>query len=497
MLIKPSINILVVENAITIMQKCRELLLDEGHRVRTAESVEEALNIVQKHPGDVDIMLLSLELPGWSGMTLIETLQKARSEILIMTMSANCGEEAIEAMHAGAYDCIRKSFTTARFWTKTNRAIEAFRLRRQLDILTRQRQAALSSVQQQDGQTLLSVLNSFSDGIVVTDWQTNIVLFNETAGRLFNLTEEKAIGHPVSVSMESDELLSFFIRAMKSDSDLAKLMAGEEPIVKTGDKSVRVHVDPVKNNAGAVIGAVALFHDVTRVDAMDQLRADFLSMVSHELKSPLSSLLMQISVVLDGLAGELTDKQTDLLGKAKEKTKGMITLVNDILDYRRLKEGKSIQKVETLNLAEILQHTIELMHLSAEEKGINLTSEIAEELPSFNGDRGGVEAIFVNLISNAIKYTPKGGTVNVSLNKEGKGMRLMVVDTGIGILDEDIDQVFEKFYRIKTEETRSISGSGLGLSIVKGIVEAHNGAVHVESEVGNGTTFIVSLPGRG
>jgi signal transduction histidine kinase len=323
------------------------------------------------------------------------------------------------------------------------------------------------------------------------------VLFNEKAAHLFNLTEEKAIGRPVSVCMESDELLSFFIRAMKSDGDLAKLMAGEEPIVKTGDKTVRVHVDPVKNKAGAVIGAVALFHDVTRVDAMDALRADFLSMVSHELKSPLSSLLMQISVVLDGLAGELTSKQTDLLGKAKEKTKGMITLVNDILDYRRLKEGKSIQKIETLNLAEILQHTVELMHMSADEKGIDMTSDIAEDLPSFSGDRGGVEAIFVNLISNAIKYTPKGGNVNVSLNKEGKGTRLMVMDTGIGIPDEDIDQIFEKFYRIKTEETRSISGSGLGLSIVKGIVEAHNGAIHVESEVGNGTTVIVSLPGGG
>ncbi len=494
MLVKP--NILVVENDITILQKCRELLLDKGHKVRTAESVEEALNIIQKHPGDVDIMLLSLELPGWSSMTLIETLQKTRSEILIMAMSANCGEEAIEAIHAGAYDCIRKSFTTDRFWTKMNRVIEAFRLRRQVDILTRERQAALTGVRH-EGHTLLSVLNSFTYGLVVTDWQTNIVLFNEKAAHLFNLTEEKAIGRPVSVCMESDELLSFFIRAMKSDGDLAKLMAGEEPIVKTGDKTVRVHVDPVKNKAGAVIGAVALFHDVTRVDAMDALRADFLSMVSHELKSPLSSLLMQISVVLDGLAGELTSKQTDLLGKAKEKTKGMITLVNDILDYRRLKEGKSIQKIETLNLAEILQHTVELMHMSADEKGIDMTSDIAEDLPSFSGDRGGVEAIFVNLISNAIKYTPKGGNVNVSLNKEGKGTRLMVMDTGIGIPDEDIDQIFEKFYRIKTEETRSISGSGLGLSIVKGIVEAHNGAIHVESEVGNGTTVIVSLPGGG
>ncbi len=493
MLIKPSINILVVENDITILQKCRELLLNEGHRVRTAESVQEALNIVQKHPGDVDIMLLSLELPGWGGMTLINILQKTRSEILIMTMSANCGEEAIEAIHAGAYDCIRKTFTTDRFWTKMNRAIEAFRLRRQLEILTRQRQAALTRVQQ-DGQTLLSVLNSFTDALLVTDWQTNIVLFNERAAGLFNLTEEKAVGRPVSSCIESDELLSFFIRAMKADSDLATLMSGEEPVVKTGDKTLRVHVDPVKNKAGAVIGAVALFHDVTRVDAMDQLRADFLSMVSHELKSPLSSLLMQISVVLDGLAGELSPKQTDLLGKAKEKTKGMITLVNDILDYRRIQEGKSIQKAEALNLAEILQRTVDLMQMSADEKGISMTCEIAEGLPSFNGDRGGMEAIFVNLISNAIKYTPKGGMVNVSLKKVGKDVQFKVTDTGIGIPEGDIDQIFEKFYRIKTDETRSISGSGLGLSIVKGIAEAHNSSIHVESEVGKGTTFVVSMP---
>ena len=492
MLIQPSINILVVENDITILQRCRELLIDEGHKVRTAECIEEALDIIQKHPGDVDILLLSLELPGWGGMTLIETLQKARREILIMTMSANCGEEAIEAMHAGAYDCIRKTFTADRFRTKINRAIEAFRLRRQLDILTRQRQAALTKVRHDAN--LYAILQSFSDALVVTDWQTNIVLFNPAAASLFDLTEETALGHPISVSIKSDELLSFFMRAIKSDSSLATLMADEEPFVKVGKKTLRVHVYSVKNEGGTVIGAVALFHDVTKVSAMDKLRDDFLSMVSHELKSPLSSLLMQISVVLDGLAGDLSPKQGDLLGKAKEKTKGMITLVNDILDYRRIQEGKSIQKIENLDLAKILERTVELMRLSAEEKGLSLTCEIAEELPSFNGDRGGMEAIFVNLISNAIKYTQQGGNVHISLDKAGKNIRFKLVDTGMGIPPEDIDRIYEKFYRIKTEETRSISGSGLGLSIVKGIVDAHSGSIQVESEVGEGTTFIVSLP---
>jgi two-component system phosphate regulon sensor histidine kinase PhoR len=492
MLIKPSINILVVENDITILQKCRELLVNEGHRVRTAESVEEALDIVQKQPGEVDIMLLSLELPGWGGLTLINVLQKARREILIMTMSANCGEEAIEAMHAGAYDCIRKTFTADRFSTKINRAIEAFRLRRQLGVLTRQRQAALTEVGHHEN--LSAILQSLSDGFVVTDWQTNIVLFNSKAASLFGLTAEKSVGHPISDCIKSDELLSFFMRAIKSDSSLTPLMAGEEPVVKVGEKAVRVHVDPVRNETGTAIGAACLFHDVTSISAMDKLRDDFLSMVSHELKAPLSSLLMQISVVLDGLAGDLSAKQSDLLGKAKEKTKGMITLVNDLLDYRRIQEGKSIQKSENLDMAEILRRTVELMRLSAEEKGITMTCEIAEELPSFSGDRGGMEAIFVNLISNAIKYTPKGGNVNVTLNKTGKDIRLRVADNGIGIPPGDIDRIFEKFYRIKTEETRSISGSGLGLSIVKGIVDAHRGSVRAESEVGKGTTFDISLP---
>jgi PAS domain S-box-containing protein len=376
-----------------------------------------------------------------------------------------------------------------------NRAIEAFRLRHRLDVLTRERRAAITG--SRDEQNLSGIFDSLADALVVTDWQTDIVLVNKKAANLFGLTEEKARGRPISECIQSDELLSFFVRAIKADPALATLMAGTEPVVKVGEKALRVHVGPVKNEAGTVLGAAGLFHDVTSISAMDKLRGDFLSMVSHELKAPLSSLLMQISVVHDGLAGDLTSKQKDLLGKAKEKSKGMITLVNDILDYRRMQEGKSIQKIESLDLVEILERTIELMRLSADEKGVRMTSEIAEELPSFSGDRGGVEAIFVNLISNAIKYTPKGGNVNVSLNKEGKGTRIMVVDTGIGIPNEDIDQIFEKFYRIKTEETRSISGSGLGLSIVKGIVEAHNGAIHVESEPGNGTTVIVSLPGEG
>ncbi len=494
MLIKPSINILVVDDDIAVMQKCRELLLNEGHWVRTAESVEEALNIIQRQPADADLILLSLEFAMDGSLTLIETLQKAMREPLIIGISTDCDEEALEAIDAGAYDCIRRNFTDAVFWVKMNRALETYRLRRQLGVLKRERQAALTKNKVGHDENLMAILNSLTDGLIVTDWQANIVLFNKVAGRLFDLKEEKALGKPVSECIASDDLLSFLIRAVKTDSSLATLMAGEEPVIRVGDKTLQTHVDPVMSEAGTVIGAVALCHDVTTVAAMDKLRSDFLSMVSHELKAPLSSLLMQISVVNDGLAGELTEKQSNLLSKAKEKTKGMITLVNDLLDYRRIQEGKSIQKIESLDLGEILERTIELMRPSAQDKHVTMTSKIVDGLPAFNGDRGGIQAIFINLISNAIKYTPTGGSVNVSLEEAGKDIRFKIVDNGMGISPDDLDRIFERFYRIKTEQTRSIAGSGLGLSIVKGIVDAHNGTIHVESKVGKGTTFIVSLP---
>lgn len=492
MLIKPTIHVLVVAADIAIMQKCRELLLNEGHSIRTAESTEEALDIIRRHPADVDLMLLSLGLPNERSLTLIETLQKARREIVILTMSGRCETEAIEAVRAGAFDCIQQDCNPEWFLSKVHQAIEVFRLKRQLGVLRRERQAALTEVDHDEN--FVAILNSLTDGLVVTDWQTNIVFFNDMASRLFGLTKEKTRGCPVSSCIHSDDLLSFFMRAIRTDDSLATLMSGEEPIVKAGGKSLRVHVDPVRNEAGTAIGAVAIFHDVTKVSAMDKLRADFLSMVSHELKAPLSSLLMQLSVVHDGLAGELTGKQKELLGKAKDKTKGMITLVNDLLDYRRIEEGKSIQKIENLDCSEILQRTMELMRPSARDREVTIETHIASGLPQFSGDRGGMEAIFVNLISNAIKYTPKAGRIEITLNQAGRDIRFKVVDNGIGIARRDLDRIFEKFYRIKTEQTRSISGSGLGLSIVKGIVDAHNGAIHVDSEVGKGTTFIVSLP---
>ena len=491
MLTKP--NMLVVDNDVAILNKCSQLLLSEGYQVRTAESCQEALYIVEKYPADVDIMLISLELPRLGAMSVIEVLRKTESKILIMALSADCGEEAIEAIHAGAYDCIRKTFTTARFWTKLDRVIERFTLARQLEIIKRQRLSVLRK-DSYDEDTMRSIVNTIPDGLIVTDHHGRIVYYNSKAADLFGLQGDTVLGLPVEETLTNIDLVSFIMETMNLSRSGHPFGHQKVGLIEIEGMMLRVLIDSIQGDGGKTIGSVTLLQDVSQKKAMDQLKSNLVSMVSHELKAPLSALLMQISVVLDGLAGDITTKQKELLGKAKERTKRMIALVNDLLDLRRIEEGKSVVEIEPLNLGEILHRCIDIMTLSAKDKNITFDVKIAENLPLFSGDRTGMEAVFVNLISNAIKYTSTGGLVQVELKKAGKDLRIKVVDNGIGIEKGDIDHIFDRFYRIKTEQTKSIGGSGLGLYIVKAIVDAHNGTVHVESKFGKGSMFIVSLP---
>jgi signal transduction histidine kinase len=268
-------------------------------------------------------------------------------------------------------------------------------------------------------------------------------------------------------------------------------------LIDSGDTRLRIHVSPVRDENALLIGSVTLLHDVAQLSAIDKIKSNFLAMVSHQLKSPLSSTLLQTSILLDGIVGGLNEKQRDLLQKVKAKTKGMIELVNDILDVCLIEEGRGyVAQIETLNLSEILQRTIEMMHPQAQDKNIALQITVEDRLPLINGNKSSMEAMFINLISNAIKYTPSDGQVSIGLRRDAQYLQLKVSDTGIGIEDKDILHIFDKFYRARSEKTKHISGSGLGLSIVKGVVDAHHGSIYVESEVGKGTTFTVLLPIR-
>jgi signal transduction histidine kinase len=217
-------------------------------------------------------------------------------------------------------------------------------------------------------------------------------------------------------------------------------------------------------------------------------------MVAHELRAPIAAVEQQLTVILNRMAGEVTEKQEKMLSRAKERTKGLLTLINDLLDLSKIEAGKMVQYKEPLSLQEPIQRVVDLMRPEAEKKRIDLQFLPSQVNSMIHADRLSMEGIFTNLISNAIKYTPERGKVWITLSEEGGCVKATVSDTGIGIKEEDLSRIFDRFYRVKTSETREIIGTGLGLSIVKSIVEAHLGSISVESEEGKGAVFTVLLP---
>ncbi|MEW6214419.1 MAG: HAMP domain-containing sensor histidine kinase, partial [Nitrospirota bacterium] len=300
-----------------------------------------------------------------------------------------------------------------------------------------------------------------------------------------------ALGQPVQDHIRNEVLVELINKILRLN---IPYHTEEVCLIGSGDTMLRVHVNPVKDTKGLLIGSVSLIHDVAPLSAIDKIKSNFLAMVSHQLKSSLSSTLLQTSILLDGIVGGLNEKQRDLLQKVKAKTKGMTDLVNDILDVCFIEEGGYIAQIESLNPSEILQRTIELIQPQAQDKDIALQVTEEDHLPLISGNKSSMEAMFLNLISNAIKYTPSGGQVSIGLKKDAQYIQLKVSDTGIGIGETDIVHIYDKFYRERSERTKHISGTGLGLSIVRGVVDAHRGSIYVESEVGKGTTFTVFLP---
>jgi signal transduction histidine kinase len=224
------------------------------------------------------------------------------------------------------------------------------------------------------------------------------------------------------------------------------------------------------------------------------MKSEFIAMVAHELRAPIAAVEQQLTVILNKMAGDVTEKQGQLLSRAKERTKGLLDLIRDLLDLSKIEAGKMVQYKEPMNLQEVIQRVVDLMRAEAENKKIDLQFSPPPRISLINADRTSMDGIFTNLVSNAIKYTPEGGKIWITLSEEGGFVKVSVSDTGLGIKREDLSRIFDRFYRVKTTETRQIVGTGLGLSIVKSIVDAHLGLITVDSEVGKGTTFTVLLP---
>jgi Signal transduction histidine kinase len=216
--------------------------------------------------------------------------------------------------------------------------------------------------------------------------------------------------------------------------------------------------------------------------------------VAHEIRSPLSSILMQLEVVRDGLAGPVTPKQTEILERVASRVQSLVDMASELLDLSRIEAGLLAEEREAVDLVPLVRERLEQLIPLAEQKQLTLSFEAQPAEALLTASRRAMEEVVDNLVSNAIKYTPEGGSVTVTLQSSDAEWILAVADTGFGIPPEDQENVFRRFYRVRSPETRTIMGTGLGLPIVKRIVEAHRGRIQLQSTPGAGSTFTLYLP---
>jgi len=224
-----------------------------------------------------------------------------------------------------------------------------------------------------------------------------------------------------------------------------------------------------------------------------EMKSQFISTVSHELRTPLTCIKEGVAIVLDGVAGKINEKQKHFLDLANRNINRLAMLVNDILDFQKLDAGKMKLNPQENNVQQIAEEIYETMMLPAKNKGLELSLELDENLPRITLDRDRITQVLTNLIGNAIKFTPQGGQVHLSFQKQDNELVMRVSDTGVGIPKEDLPKIFEQFYRVQ-RRGEEIKGTGLGLAIVKKIVLLHGGRIEVESEPDRGSTFSVFLP---
>jgi signal transduction histidine kinase len=242
----------------------------------------------------------------------------------------------------------------------------------------------------------------------------------------------------------------------------------------------------------AVAGSILMMTDVTQLHEQQEMKRGLVSTVSHQLRTPLTSLRMSIHLLLDDTIGELNAQQTELLVGAREDCERLVEILDDLLELKRIESGKASLAYCRVLSATLVREGIAPFANDARDKNVTLKEALPDDLPDVFADPGGIRQVFANLLSNALRFTMPGGSITAGAMREGDIVRFFVEDTGTGIDPEHMEHLFEQFYRVPGQDIRS--GAGLGLSIVKELVEAQGGTVASESQPGKGSVFSFTLP---
>ncbi len=340
---------------------------------------------------------------------------------------------------------------------------------------------------QDSRQQLRTVLNSMLEGVIAVDDAQRVLMINESACRMFRLQENAALHRPLWEQVRNQQLSAWLTEALREGKSVAGELELPAPALRI--LHVRAAALPAPEHAGAVIVA----SDVTELRRLERVRREFVANASHELKTPVASIKAFTETLLDG-ALEDREIAPRFLQTISEQADRLDQLIQDMLTLTRLESEIVPLNREPIRVDDIVEVCLARHQQNAERKELVLEVHRAEEAAVVLADREALTQILDNLLDNAIKYTNAGGTVTLSWNLEGVACLLRVQDTGIGIPQNHLSRIYERFYRVDSARSRELGGTGLGLSIVKHFVQALGGSITATSQLGKGTNFMVRLP---
>ncbi len=518
------VNVLVIDDAQPLRDFVVQALAERGgFAVMQAADGVEGLEMALAHRPD--LILVDLEMPRMGGVQVLDALRERGVEIPIILMTSYGSETvAVEVFRKGVKDYLTKPFTVEEMFASIERALAEARLRQEKDRLTEHLAATNEQLQRrveelgilyQVGKSITArlardeVLERILESVffIIGAEEAALMLLDEQSGKMRTaLYYQRVPGQVHQVARRSPEELA--TQAAASGDATASGAMLYAPL-RVGERSVgalgvgnRVSMRPFSSHDRRLLLALADYAAVAienarlyeEVQAANKAKSEFVSLVAHELRTPMTSIRGYADMLRKGIVGPLTEQQATFINTIYDNVERMRILVADLQDIARIEAGYMRLEVKPVALAEALEGALQTMRPQIEAKEQQLTLDVPHDLPPVQADPNRLVQVLTNLLSNACKYTPQEGHLAVRAWADGRFVHCAVADDGIGISEEDQAHLFTKFFRSGDPMVRDQAGTGLGLCVVKSLVEFQGGEIKVESQLGKGTTVLFTVP---